>query len=108
MKAKGLKLDKQIKFKDYVKAMNNQSIESTYVRQTNIRSKKHKLYTITSAKKGLCFFDDKRYMLDKVNQISFGHFELRKESGSESSQSISESESESSQSSECYSESESE
>ena len=101
MKAKGLKLNKQIKFNDYVKAMNNQSIESTYVKQTNIRSKKHILYTITSAKKGLCFFDDKRYMLDKVNQRSFGHYKLRKRIESES-------EIESSQSSESYSESESE
>ena len=101
MKTKGLKLDKQIKFNDYVKAMNNQSIESTYVKQTNIRSKKHKLYTITSAKKGLCWYDDKRHLLDKINQMSFGHYRLRKISESSS-------ESESSQSSESYSESESE
>jgi hypothetical protein len=77
MKAKGLKLGKKIKFKDYVKSMKNQSYESNYLKQTRITSKKQKLYTVDEVKKGLCWFDDKRYMLDKVNQMSFGHFKLR-------------------------------
>src|SRR5437773_11415178 len=80
MKAKGIKrnvIGKQIKFEDYVKSMNDQSYESKYIKQTRITSKKHKLFTVNEVKKGLSWFDDKKYMIDKVNQMSFGHYKLR-------------------------------
>ena len=83
MRAKGIKknvIGKQIKFKDYIKAMKNQSLESKYVKQTMISSRKQKLYTVDVIKKGMCWFDDKRYTLDEVNQMSFGHYKLRGDS----------------------------
>ena len=44
----------------------------------NIRSDAHTLYTISVRKKGLCSYDDKKYLLpDNVNTLAHGHFRIR-------------------------------
>ena len=43
----------------------------------SIGAKLHKLYTYENKKRGLCAFDDKRYLLDNgIDTLSFGHYSI--------------------------------
>ena len=39
----------------------------------SIRSRKHKLHTMNITKVGLTNFDNKRYYLDNVSSLAYGH-----------------------------------
>ena len=48
-----------------------------YITNRRIGAKLHKLFTAAIEKRGLCAFDDKRYMLeDGINTLAFGHFKI--------------------------------
>ena len=36
----------------------------------------HQLYTFATNKRGLCAYDDKRYMVDNVNTLAYGHYRI--------------------------------
>ena len=36
----------------------------------------HQLYTFATKKRGLCAYDDKRYMVDNVNTLAYGHHRI--------------------------------
>lgn len=42
-----------------------------------IRSEKHAVYTKEISKSTLCSFDDKRYLLDNINSLPYGHYLLK-------------------------------
>jgi hypothetical protein len=80
LKAKGIKkaaIGKQIVFETLTNAVENQPIENQIIEQTLIVSKKQQLYTIKQKKIGISWYDDKRYMLDKINQLPLGHYRLK-------------------------------
>ena len=41
-----------------------------------IRSMKHSVATYTQSKITLCPFEDKRYLLDAINSLPYGHYVL--------------------------------
>ena len=41
-----------------------------------IRSNKHQVQSLEINKVGLCCYDNKRYLLDKVNSLSYGHYKI--------------------------------
>ena len=78
-KAKGVKKYVAIKilmdaYKDCCFNMDNATAPECYISQTLMKVVKHQIYTITQNKVGLCWFDDKRHMIDCVNQSAFGHY----------------------------------
>jgi hypothetical protein len=63
---------------DYL-AQLHQPVEN-YVNIRRIGQKHHRVYTLDSSKRGLCAFDDKRYLLpDGVHTLAHGHVRLRKQ-----------------------------
>lgn len=44
----------------------------------NIRSYNHELKSIEQTKIGLNSFDDKRYLIDKINTLAHGHCQIKK------------------------------
>ena len=46
--------------------------------QTNRRigARLHELYTYEVDKRGLCAYDDKRYMIDKIRSLAYGHYRI--------------------------------
>lgn len=66
----------------------NQAAEN-YVNIRRIGQKHHRVYTIEAAKRGLCAFDDKRYMLpDGIHTLAHGHYRLRNDDLAQSTCSI--------------------
>lgn len=48
-----------------------------YVQNKRIGSKLHKLYTLDITKRGLCAYDDKRFLCeDGINSLAFGHYAI--------------------------------
>ena len=63
---------------DYVAQLNVPN--ENYVNIRRIGQKHHRIYTIESEKRGLCSFDDKRYMLsDGIHTLAHGHYKVRNE-----------------------------
>jgi hypothetical protein len=63
---------------DYLKQL-KQPVEN-YVNIVRIGQKQHRVYTISSLKRGLCAFDDKRYLLpDGVRTLAHGHYRVREQ-----------------------------
>jgi uncharacterized protein YnzC (UPF0291/DUF896 family) len=61
---------------DYLKQL-KQPVEN-YVNIVRIGQKQHRIYTQSSLKRGLCAFDDKRYLLpDGVHTLAHGHYRAR-------------------------------
>lgn len=77
-KIKGIKkniVQKTIHFEDY-KICLNEKIEIKR-QQVLIRSRLHKVYTISEKKIALSCFDDKRYILDDgINTLAWGHYRI--------------------------------
>ena len=42
----------------------------------SIRSKNHQIYSINQVKMALSRYDNKRYYLDKVNSLPYGHYSI--------------------------------
>ena len=79
MKAKGI--DKSFmkhrqRFESYKTAIFSNVVQP--VTATKIRFYKHKLHTVKIKKTGLHGIDDKRYMLDNINSIPYGHPDISK------------------------------
>jgi hypothetical protein len=76
-KLKGVKsyaVKMKLTFKDYLDCLYN-GIEK-YTSFHHIRSQKHVLYTMESNKKSLSPHDDKRYIVDGINTLPYGHCTL--------------------------------
>ena len=39
----------------------------------------HELYTMQVDKRGLCAYDDKRYLLDNIRSLAYGHYQIAAE-----------------------------
>jgi hypothetical protein len=50
-----------------------ESSERTVVNFTTLRSQNHQMYTVNLTKVGLSSYDNKRYYLDAVNSLAYGH-----------------------------------
>ena len=51
-----------------------------YVNVRRIGQKHHRVFTVESVKRGLCAFDDKRYLLpDGIHTLAHGHYNIREE-----------------------------
>ena len=75
-KSKGLKshIVNNLTFEDYLGAIHLAPVKSYKFR--SIQSKKNNVYTIQSVKKGLCPWDDKRYQVDGVKTLAYGHWRI--------------------------------
>ncbi|KYM98518.1 hypothetical protein ALC62_10767, partial [Cyphomyrmex costatus] len=77
-KAKGVKSSVvawTISFEDYTRCL-KEDIEMTR-RQACIRSKLHRVYTVSEKKTALSLYDDKRYVVpDSVNTLPWGHYRI--------------------------------
>jgi len=61
---------------DYLKQLKQPA--ENYVNIVRIGQKQHRVYTLSSLKRGLCAFDDKRYLLpDGVHTLAHGHYRAR-------------------------------
>ena len=79
-KAKGVKkscVKAEITFQDYMDVLFGEDEKSKkMVTFNNIRSYNHELKSIQQTKIGLNSFDDKRYLVDKINTKAHGHCDL--------------------------------
>lgn len=59
----------------YLEALHSTGQYSMSIKQTTIRSKCHNIQTVTSSKRALSRYDDKRYILsDGVRSRPYGHW----------------------------------
>ena len=65
-------VDREIKHKDYFDCLMNNSLK--YADMNLIRSKNHQLYSLSVNKIGLSCYDDKSYLIDSRNSVSYGHY----------------------------------
>ena len=61
----------QVEFKTYMETL--QAETTTQVSFNCIRSKNHQIYTLGINKRGLSPFENKRYYLDNINSLAYGH-----------------------------------
>ena len=77
--AKGIKkavIESKLKFYDYVQCLtNNLQFEHSF---KTILSKSHSVFTSHQSKISLSPFDDKRYLIDNIFSVPYGHWQLRK------------------------------
>jgi hypothetical protein len=66
---------KQVQFRDYIDSLENES--TTQISFNCIRSKNHELFTLGINKKGLNPFENKRYYLDNINSLAYGHKDIK-------------------------------
>eukprot|EP01050_Picozoa_sp_SAG11_P000336 SAG11_NODE_9_length_28972_cov_81.532539_13_plen_209_part_00 len=78
---KGIKrcyLQNDITHADYVRCIESDDIRDQ--RQLAsfqcIRSSKHNLASCEVTKTGLCCYDNKRYLLDSINSLAYGHYKI--------------------------------
>ena len=74
-KSKGIvkhKVKKELNYKQYEDTLLEN--RSDTVSFNTIRSKNHNIYTINQVKQCLSSFDNKRYYLDSVNSLPYGHY----------------------------------
>ena len=81
-KLKGIKksvVKKEITFNDYYRSLMGETKENIQqmAKFNCIRSIKHQLYSITVDKVGICAHDDKRFLLDNINTLAFGHYKIK-------------------------------
>ena len=80
---KGIKkvaLKKRISHKDYLRCLFGDKLtdKKQFIDFITIKSKKHELFTIKINKTGLCCYDNKRYIYDGINSLSYGHWRIDK------------------------------
>ena len=76
-KSKGIvkhKVKKELNFDKYKDTLENNTCDS--VSFNSIRSKNHQIYSINQVKQALSSFDNKRYYLDNINSLPFGHYSI--------------------------------
>lgn len=77
--AKGVKknVKKEIlKHELYHQIRNTEGLQM--VQQNTFKSDKHEIYTISTTKKGLSAYDDKRYLINQDKSYAYGHYSNRK------------------------------
>ena len=63
-----------LRFSTYLNClMKNEIKEHNY---KTIHSMKHSMATYTQSKITLCLFEDKRYLMDSINSLPYGHYAL--------------------------------
>ena len=62
-------------FQDYKDALFEE--RSVPVQMRSIRSFGHNIFTVESQKSGLAADDNKRYLVDNLHSLSYGHYKLR-------------------------------
>eukprot|EP01050_Picozoa_sp_SAG11_P002920 SAG11_NODE_155_length_14200_cov_178.683781_5_plen_194_part_00 len=78
---KGIKrcyLQNDITHADYVRCIESDGIrdQRQLVSFQCIRSSKHNLASYEVTKTGLCCYDNKRYLLDSINSLAYGHYKI--------------------------------
>ena len=63
-----------LRHEDY-RAQLDTPAENTQINR-RIGTQLHQLYTFATHKRGLCAYDDKRYMVDNVNTLAYGHHRI--------------------------------
>ena len=64
-----------IQFDDYIRCLRDLTEKS--IRQNNIRSNQHEVYSVSGERNALSPFDDKRYILtDRVSTLPWGHYRI--------------------------------
>ena len=71
-----LKVKKELSYQQYEETLKDNKSET--VRFNSIRSKNHNIYTINQVKLSLSSYDNKRYYLDSVNSLPYGHYAIVK------------------------------
>lgn len=77
-KAKGVPkqtVKRDLDMNDYENVLNENITKN--VNFCTIRSKRHQIYSICQTKVGLTSYDNKRYWIDDVESIPFGHYSLK-------------------------------
>jgi hypothetical protein len=71
-------LKKHVRHADYKRCLQSEQRADQQQRATfnAICSRKHKLSSLTVNKVGLCAFDNKRYLLNAVDSLSYGHWRI--------------------------------
>ena len=78
---KGVKrgfLKKSVSHADYVRCLTSLQREDQQQHATfaGFRTHLHQVSTMMMSKVGLCCYDNKRYLLDAVNSLSYGHYKI--------------------------------
>ena len=68
------KVKNQLNYKAYLDTLETNSCPS--VSFNSIRSKNHQIYSINQVKQALSSFDNKRYWLDNINSLPYGHYRI--------------------------------
>ena len=63
-----------LRFSTYLNCLWNDEVKEHNFK--TIRSMKHSVATYTQSKITLCPFEDKRYLLDAINSLPYGHYVL--------------------------------
>jgi hypothetical protein len=72
-------LKNEITFKNYYNCLfGDNKDRQQHITQRSIRSYNHEIYTIEQSKISLSAFDNKKYMLNMVESLPFGHYSLSK------------------------------
>ena len=74
-KSKGIvkhKMKKELTYNQYEETLKENKCDT--VQFNSIRSKNHNMYTINQVKQALSSYDNKRYYLDSVNSLPYGHY----------------------------------
>ena len=74
-KSKGIvkhKVKRELNYKKYLETLEDNRCDT--VSFNSIRSKNHQIYSINQVKMALSSYDNKRYYLDKVNSLPYGHY----------------------------------
>jgi len=66
----------QIKFDDFNRVIKEDS--QTYVRMKTIRSTEHRIFTEVTTKRALNALDTKRFAIDSIRTLAFGHKDIPK------------------------------
>ena len=71
-------LKKNVTHADYRRCLLSDNREDQQQRAAfqTIRSSKHQIHSLEINKVGLCSFDNKRFLLDAVNSLSYGHYKI--------------------------------
>ena len=74
-KSKGIvkhKVKKELNYNKYKDTLETNSCDT--VSFNSIRSKNHQIYSINQVKQALSSYDNKRYYLDNINSLPYGHY----------------------------------
>ena len=68
------KVKSHLNYNNYEETLNGNMTDA--VNFNSIRSKNHNIYTINQVKQTLSSFENKRYYLDNINSLPYGHYKI--------------------------------